>query len=295
MTAGSGSPFTFTGNVYLTGPYAGAPYGFSIVMPIVAGPFNLGTEVTRSKIEVDPGTARVTVTSVLPTIGQASPLRLRSIDVDINAQNYILNPTNCGVLATESTLTSTLGATQNVSSPFQARRLQRARVQALVQGRTGAKTSKANGASLETTINQPAGEANIKSVLVQLPKQLPSRLTTLQKACPEATFEANPFTCPAGSFVGGAQGEHADAAGQTAGTGDPRLPRRRGLPRPRPRHGSQRRARDRDRQHQHHERHHHDELRDDARRAGLEHHREPADGPALGAGGEREPLHRASS
>ena len=59
------------------------------------------------------------------------------------------------------------------------------------------------------------GQANIKSVKVQLPKQLPSRLTTLQKACPEATFAANPFNCPSGSFVGGATGEHADAARQT--------------------------------------------------------------------------------
>ena len=49
----------------------------------------------------------------------------------------------------------------------------------------------------------PAGNANVKSVVVQLPKQLPSRLTTLQKACPETTFAANPYTCPSGAFVGG--------------------------------------------------------------------------------------------
>src|SRR5207245_11558644 len=68
---------------------------------------------------------------------------------------------------------------------------------------SNAKTSKANGASIETTINQSAGQANIRSVKVQLPIQLPSRLTTLQKACLAATFEANPFHCPRGSFVGG--------------------------------------------------------------------------------------------
>jgi hypothetical protein len=37
---------------------------------------------------------------------------------------------------------------------------------------------------------------------VDLPKQLPSRLTTLQKACPAKTFEANPADCPIASIVG---------------------------------------------------------------------------------------------
>ena len=54
------------------------------------------------------------------------------------------------------------------------------------------------------TVTPVAGQANIKSVKVQLPKALPSRLTTLQKACTEAQFAANPMNCPSGSFVGGA-------------------------------------------------------------------------------------------
>jgi hypothetical protein len=41
-------------------------------------------------------------------------------------------------------------------------------------------------------------------VKVDLPKRLPSRLTTLQKACPSATFGANPANCPVDSRVGNA-------------------------------------------------------------------------------------------
>jgi len=82
---------------------------------------------------------------------------------------------------------------------------------------TSGRTSKKYGASIETTINQPAGQANIKSVTVQLPKQLPSRLTTLQKACPQATFQANPLTCPVGSLVGGARANTPTLPGKLSG------------------------------------------------------------------------------
>lgn len=49
------------------------------------------------------------------------------------------------------------------------------------------------------------GQANIAAVKVDLPKQLPSRLATLQKACLAAVFEANPANCPPDSVVGAAK------------------------------------------------------------------------------------------
>jgi hypothetical protein len=205
VKAGAGSaPFEFPGFVYLTGPYNGAPYGLAIVVPAVAGPFSLGNVVTRATINVEPNYPnRVTVASVLPTIFKGIPLRVKNINLNINRQGYLINPTNCSLFATETALTSTLGATQNLSSPFQVGNCSALALKPSFKSATSAKTSKALGASLETTINQGAGQTNIKSVLVQLPKQLPSRLTTLQKACPAAVFEANPYSCPSGAFVGG--------------------------------------------------------------------------------------------
>ena len=49
---------------------------------------------------------------------------------------------------------------------------------------------------------QASAQASIAKVRVELPKRLPSRLSTLQKACTAAVFNANPGNCPAASVVG---------------------------------------------------------------------------------------------
>jgi hypothetical protein len=67
---------------------------------------------------------------------------------------------------------------------------------------TQAKTTKVGGASLDVNVDSGPGQANIAKVDISLPKQLPSRLTTLQKACTESQFAGDPAGCPAGSVVG---------------------------------------------------------------------------------------------
>jgi hypothetical protein len=227
VTAGAGSePYPLSGPVYLTGPYDNAPYGLSIPVSVVAGPFNLGVVTTRATINVDPHTARVTVATpspgtpgALPTIVGGVPVRLKTIKVEVNRPSFIFNPTNCAPLATESTLTSTFGATQGLSSPFQVGNCSALAFKPSFKTATSAKTSKLNGASLQVTLTQPAHEANMKSVFVELPKQLPSRLTTLQKACPEATFAANPVSCrQLGSEVGTATVTTPVLPGQLTGS-----------------------------------------------------------------------------
>jgi hypothetical protein len=219
VAAGPGAdPIWLGGSVYLTGPYKGAPFGLSIVVPAVAGPFNLGNEIVRARIAVDPHTAQLTVTSdPLPTILQGVPLDLRTVSVSIDRPGFILNPTDCTPLTVAGTIGSTMGASAGVSSPFQAANCGllpfTPKFTVLTQGRT----SKVSGASLHVKVVSGAGQANIAKTVVSLPKRLPSRLTTLQKACLAAVFEANPASCPAASLVGSATAASPLLAHQLAG------------------------------------------------------------------------------
>ena len=208
--AGAGSdPFTVSGPVYLTGPYKGGPFGLSVAIPAVAGPFDFGTVVVRSAIYVDPHTAQITVVSdPLPQMVDTSqtdsgvPVALQSVIVDIDRPGFIFNPTSCNPLSVTGALSSNQGASEAVSSPFQVGGCQGLAFKPSFAVSTQAKASKAYGASLDVKVASGPGQANIAKVDVSLPKQLPSRLTTLQKACTEAQFAANPAGCPAGSFVG---------------------------------------------------------------------------------------------
>jgi hypothetical protein len=206
--------------IYLTGPYKGAPFGLSIVTPVKAGPFDLGTIVTRAKIEVDPTTAQVTVTTdPLPQIVKGVPTDLRSIYAVIDRQNFFFNPTNCE--ASQFTGTAQGTGAPGQSEPGQTASLTSHFAVGGCRGLTFAPSFAAatqgngqfnhNGASLNVKIATGQGpkassatptEANIKKVEVALPVQLPSRLTTLQKACTEKQFAANPAGCPPESNVG---------------------------------------------------------------------------------------------
>jgi hypothetical protein len=205
VASGAGShPFWIGGSVYLTGPYKGAPFGLSIVTDAVAGPFNLGDVIVRAAIDIDPSTAALTITSdPLPQILDGVPLRLQTVSVNIDRPGFMFNPTNCDQQQIKATITGAQGASAAVSSPFAVAGCAGLAFHPKFEVTTSGRTSKAKGASLDAKLTYPKGvEADIASVKVDLPKQLPSRLTTLQKACTAATFNANPARCPAASVVG---------------------------------------------------------------------------------------------
>jgi hypothetical protein len=230
VSAGVGSdPVSVKGGkVYLTERYAGAPFGLSIVNPVKAGPFDLEHDtsnpaqqpscdcvVVRAKIEVDPHTAQLTVTTdpsgpyAIPHLIDGIPVQIQKVNVLVNRPGFTFNPTNCNPTSLTGTIASDEGASSPVSVPFQVTNCGALKFTPKFTVSTSGKTSKANGATLTTKLAEPPGalgtQANITRVKVELPKQLPSRLTTLQKACTSAQFDANPAGCPSASIIGHAK------------------------------------------------------------------------------------------
>ncbi|HEX3519831.1 MAG TPA: hypothetical protein VHT29_12440 [Solirubrobacteraceae bacterium] len=202
--AGVGSePIHVGGHVYMAGPYEGAPLSAVVITPAVAGPFDLGNVVIRTPLTINPATAQIAAKSdPIPTILKGIPLKIRSIVVTLDRPGFTLNPTSCAAMSVTASIGSSNGATATPSNRFQVGGCSSLPFKPALSASTQAKASKANGASLTVKVAAKPGEANIGKVNLQLPLQLPSRLSTLQKACTEAQFNTNPAACPAESVIG---------------------------------------------------------------------------------------------
>jgi hypothetical protein len=197
------TPFTLPGTVYLAQPrIPNSPASLSVVVPAIAGPYNLGNVVVGADIKVNNDGSVVVNSDPFPTILDGVPLRIRQVGLDVTRPGFMLNPTSCAPMSINATIVSTHGQSASASSPFQLADCQSLPFSPKFTVSTQAKTSKANGASLDVKVTAGSGQANIAKVDVALPKQLPSRLTTLQKACTEVQFAVNPAGCPAASIVG---------------------------------------------------------------------------------------------
>ena len=209
------------GRLYLGEGFEGAPFSVVAVTAAHVGPFDLGTVVVHLPLNIDPETAAVSIPAgpadQIPHIIKGIVIDVREIRVFIHRHDFMLNPTSCKPLSFAATV---IGAGANpvnpagydpvsVANPFQVTNCAKLQFAPKFNVTTSGKTSKADGASLTAKLTYPTGalgsDANIKYVKVDLPKQLPSRLTTLQKACTSAQFNANPAGCPAASDIGHAR------------------------------------------------------------------------------------------
>jgi hypothetical protein len=228
-SSGLGSaPVTLGGEVFLTeSPKPGAPFGVSVKTPAEhVGPFNIGTIIANSTIQVDPNTAAATITAFetriiesdghttipstpLPTIIKGVPVQLKMVHVSVDRPNFEFNPTNCSgssdtgaPIAITDTLSGAEGGSSTHTTPYGVTGCSNLSFSPKLTASVVGPGSKPNGTTFTVKVEAAKGQANIAKTFLQLPIALPSRLSTIQQACLAATFEANPASCDEGSNIG---------------------------------------------------------------------------------------------
>jgi hypothetical protein len=184
-----GHPFHAIGKMYLAGPFKGAPLSVVAITPALAGPYDYGTVVVRVAINVDPADAHVIATSdTVPSIIGGIPIRMRSIQVNIDKSNFMINPTNCSPSTVASQGIGDQGTVTDFSSYFQAANctnlpFQPSIAMRQVGGRKG--TRRAANPQLQLDLRTREGDANIKSVSVTLPSAFEIDQRHLGNICSE--------------------------------------------------------------------------------------------------------------
>jgi hypothetical protein len=169
--AGAGpAPYFVRGSAYLSGPYKGAPFSLAIVVPVVAGPFDLGTVVVRSAVYVDASSARIKLVSdPFPQILRGIPLDVRSLAVVLDRPGFIRTPTSCDPTEIAVDAASPADVPTSLSRSFQVGDCDRLGFKPRVSLRLLGATHRSGHPALRTVLAARPADAGIRSLAVTLP------------------------------------------------------------------------------------------------------------------------------
>jgi hypothetical protein len=203
------------GGLYFAGPFHGSTFSIVAIDSATVGPFDLGTVVVRSAIDVDPQTAQVSIDSSgsdpIPHIIDGIPLHLRDIRVYISRNHFTVNPTSCAPFSVVSTLTgSGAGVGQpglrdraTASAPYQAFGCGSLPFRPQLKLRLRGGTRRGQFPSLRAEVKPRMGDTNIEAAKVALPASEFLEQRHIKTICTRPRFAAE--TCPAASVYGSAQ------------------------------------------------------------------------------------------
>jgi hypothetical protein len=193
VAAGPGThPLHAVGTMYMAGPFKGAPLSLVAITPVLAGPYDYGVVVVRVALHVDSVNAQVkAVSDTVPSIIGGIPIRMRSIQVNLDRDNFILNPTNCRPMSVDSQGIGDQGTVADFSSYFQASDCAQLPFKPrMTVTQKGSGTTRSKNPSLEFRLRTRPGDANVKSVAVILSKAFGIDQRHLGNLCSEAELAA---------------------------------------------------------------------------------------------------------
>jgi hypothetical protein len=199
-------PLYTPGNVYLAGPYRGAPLSMVAVIPAVSGPYDLGNVTVRIALQVDPRTAQVTaISDPLPQVIGGIPVRAKSILLNLSRPNFALNPTNCERTSIGTSVLGSEGATSVGATPYQVANCADLDFGPKVSLRVSGGVRRSGFPALHAKLTARGGQANIARAAITLPHSEFLANAHLKGPCTQVQFAAG--HCPPGSVIGHAKAE----------------------------------------------------------------------------------------
>ena len=211
--AGVGSALTYVkGKIYLGGPYNGDPLSVIAITPAIAGPFDAGTVAVRLALTLNPKTAEVEVDGAnsdpIPHILKGIVLKLRDLRVNVDRPDFTLNPTSCDESSTKATL---FGSNVDVFNPaddvpvdlstrYQAANCLNLGFKPHLGLHLKGGTRRGSYPGLKAVYSPKKGDANIKGLVVRLPRSAFLEQGHIRTICTRVQFAAK--SCPAAARYG---------------------------------------------------------------------------------------------
>jgi hypothetical protein len=224
-TSGTGgNPLHLVGNVYLAGPYKGAPLSLVVTTPAVAGPFDLGVVVVRVALNVNPETAQINaVSDVIPDVFGGVKLDLRSIDLNINRKKFMLNASNCKMQATAGTIKGggadptdpAAFSSYAVSDPYRAIKCRNLGFKPKLKVNLYGGTTRAKNPRLKAILTTKKGQANVLRTALTMPHSLFLDQSHIGTVCTRPQLAEH--KCPSASVYGKAWAKSPLLKGKLAG------------------------------------------------------------------------------
>jgi hypothetical protein len=190
--------------IYLAGPYQGAPFSIVSEVPAQAGPFDLGTLAVRSGLDVEPETGRAVVKAdPLPQFFEGVGIAYRHLHAVVDRPEFNLNPTDCSEMAVTADATSTQGTVAHPSARFQVDGCKALKFKPKLSLKLKGGTKRADYPALTAVLKARKGDANIARTSVALPHSEFLAQEHIGTICTRVQFAAD--KCPKGSVYGKAK------------------------------------------------------------------------------------------
>ncbi len=211
--AGSGSgPIKIAGKAFLAGPYKGAPLSMVSITPGVAGPYDIGTVVVRIALNVNPATAQINaVSDPIPNVFGGVKLDIRSIDFNVDRNEFMINPTNCAAQATSGSISgggsnpadSAAWSSYGFNSAYSTTGCDSLAFKPKLHVRLKGGTKRNKNPQLRAILEARGGDANVTRTALTMPHSLFLDQSHIGTVCTRPQLASQ--TCPAASIYGQAE------------------------------------------------------------------------------------------